>query len=259
MQSQGVIFLAQAAAIPKGENTGNEILMTNFPQYLGLGVFLACIALIFFVFSTQVKPTKAIAIEPTPNEHREVFAHTLIASPSAHEQPQQLIAAEAPQPTPTESLPQTYLTPPQPTEQIIPRTTPTPLPLVQQVQAASIGIFQQPLASYRSVSTYFSSYHPGVDLTDPTGTPVMAAASGVVIHAGWTSDGYGQSIVIDHQNGMTTRYAHLSVISVNMGQTVSAGQVIGAVGCTGNCTGSHLHFEVRIHGVAQNPFTYLPH
>jgi murein DD-endopeptidase MepM/ murein hydrolase activator NlpD len=97
--------------------------------------------------------------------------------------------------------------------------------------------------------------HEGIDISAPTGTAVRAAASGTVIYAG-SMGGYGTIIVLDHGNGLATAYAHLSSIWIG-GGSVSQGQGIGAVGCTGSCTGSHLHFEVRVNGSAVDPMGYL--
>jgi murein DD-endopeptidase MepM/ murein hydrolase activator NlpD len=96
--------------------------------------------------------------------------------------------------------------------------------------------------------------HEGIDISAPAGTTVRAAASGRVIYAGWMG-GYGQLVVIDHGNGLATAYAHLSAIYA--GGSVSQGQAIGAVGCTGSCTGNHLHFEVRVNGSPVDPMGYL--
>jgi murein DD-endopeptidase MepM/ murein hydrolase activator NlpD len=86
----------------------------------------------------------------------------------------------------------------------------------------------------------------------------MATDGGFISFAGWTDLGYGYLLVVDHANGFATYYAHLSRIYVAKGQAVDRGQVIGAVGSTGNSTGPHLHFEVRRYGVQQNPRAYLP-
>jgi murein DD-endopeptidase MepM/ murein hydrolase activator NlpD len=98
--------------------------------------------------------------------------------------------------------------------------------------------------------------HEGIDIGVASGTPIHAAASGRVVYSGWM-DGYGNLVAIDHGRGISTAYAHQSSIAVGNGQTVSQGQVIGYVGCTGHCFGPHLHFEVRINGTAVDPLGYL--
>lgn len=97
--------------------------------------------------------------------------------------------------------------------------------------------------------------HEGIDIGVGSGTPIHAAASGNVIYAGWLG-GYGNLIVIDHGGGLATAYAHQSSFAVT-GGSVSQGQVIGYVGCTGHCFGPHLHFEVRVNGNAVDPMGYL--
>jgi murein DD-endopeptidase MepM/ murein hydrolase activator NlpD len=98
--------------------------------------------------------------------------------------------------------------------------------------------------------------HEGIDITAPTGTPIWAAAAGTVIHAGWLG-GYGNLVVIDHGNGLATAYAHASVIVVAVGQEVAQGETVALVGSTGNSSGPHLHFEVRVNGIAVDPLLYL--
>ena len=99
--------------------------------------------------------------------------------------------------------------------------------------------------------------HAGIDIGAPTGTPIYAAKGGVVSFAG-TMGGYGNIVVVDHGDGMTTRYGHQSQILSSVGQTVHPGDQLGKVGSTGNSTGPHLHFEVRINDQPQNPIGYLP-
>ncbi|HAO43484.1 MAG: hypothetical protein CL533_19965 [Afipia sp.] len=98
--------------------------------------------------------------------------------------------------------------------------------------------------------------HSGLDFRASTGDPVRATAHGKVINAGW-SGGYGRLVEIDHGNGLSTRYGHLSAINVKIGQQVTIGQVIGEVGSTGRSTGPHLHYETRIDGDAVDPQKFL--
>ncbi|HZT65525.1 MAG TPA: peptidoglycan DD-metalloendopeptidase family protein [Acidimicrobiales bacterium] len=98
--------------------------------------------------------------------------------------------------------------------------------------------------------------HSGVDFGAPYGTAIHAAASGVVVAAGWMG-GYGQATVIDHGGSLATLYGHQEQILVAVGERVGRGQVIGLVGCTGWCTGPHVHFEVRVNGTPVNPLPYL--
>jgi murein DD-endopeptidase MepM/ murein hydrolase activator NlpD len=97
--------------------------------------------------------------------------------------------------------------------------------------------------------------HNGIDIGAGYGAPIVASASGTVIFAGWMG-GYGNFVIVDHGGGLSTAYAHQSSISVG-GGTVSQGQVLGYVGCTGHCFGPHLHFEVRVNGSAVDPLGYL--
>ena len=98
--------------------------------------------------------------------------------------------------------------------------------------------------------------HEGIDINCPYGAPNRAAAAGTVIYSGWLG-GYGNLVVVDHGNGLSTAYAHASAILVSVGQTVSQGETVSLVGATGHVTGPHLHFEVRINGVAVDPLLYL--
>lgn len=98
--------------------------------------------------------------------------------------------------------------------------------------------------------------HQGIDIGASTGTPISSVAPGTVIIAGWNG-GYGQLVVVDHGNGVSTAYAHMSSMSVGVGAAVGQGTIVGAVGSTGNSTGPHLHFEVRINGGAVDPLPYL--
>ncbi len=98
--------------------------------------------------------------------------------------------------------------------------------------------------------------HEGIDIAAPAGRPIRAAKAGVVTTAA-PEGAYGNLVVLDHGNGETTRYGHMSAFGVTKGQVVAIGQVIGQIGSTGRSTGNHLHFEIRINGVAMDPRLYL--
>jgi murein DD-endopeptidase MepM/ murein hydrolase activator NlpD len=102
----------------------------------------------------------------------------------------------------------------------------------------------------------WGSFHPGLDIADPEGTPIAASKAGVVVSAG-PNGGYGNFVVIDHGDATATAYAHQSRIAASDGQQVSQGETIGYVGSTGFSTGNHLHFEIRVNGSAVNPRDYL--
>ena len=102
----------------------------------------------------------------------------------------------------------------------------------------------------------WGTVHKGLDIGAAEGTPIKAAAGGTVTFSGWNNGGYGNLVIISHGNGVETYYAHCSSVNVKAGQSVSQGQLISRVGNTGNSFGAHLHFEVRVNGVAQNPRNY---
>ena len=101
-------------------------------------------------------------------------------------------------------------------------------------------------------------FHAGMDLLAARGTAVHAAAPGRVVLAGYAAGGWGNLVVIAHMNGVRTMYAHLSKVSVRRGQSVATGARLGLVGATGDASGPHLHFEVRVRGAAVDPLTALP-
>ena len=117
--------------------------------------------------------------------------------------------------------------------------------------------YRQPFSGDYPISQYFGETitdpdgHKGIDYLCPAGTPVLASEAGTVIKAGWDNTGYGNCVMIQHQDGNATLYAHLSQIYVTVGQKVVQSQVIGLSGNTGNSTGPHLHFEAR-----SNPADY---
>ncbi len=109
---------------------------------------------------------------------------------------------------------------------------------------------------YGQITKYYQRGHTGLDIGARSGSTIRAADSGTVTFTGWQG-GYGNFIIVNHGNGMITRYAHCSSISVSKGQQVARGETIGAVGSTGRSTGPHLHFEVLSGGSFQNPLSYL--
>lgn len=129
----------------------------------------------------------------------------------------------------------------------------TLLPTLQPISDARVG---SPFGLRTDPILGVSAMHEGLDFVAPTGTPVVAAAGGVVTMAEYHS-AYGKLIEIDHGNEFSSRYAHLSQINVKVGQLVKRGQSIALSGNTGRSTGPHLHFEVRYRGVAQNPARFL--
>jgi murein DD-endopeptidase MepM/ murein hydrolase activator NlpD len=118
------------------------------------------------------------------------------------------------------------------------------------------GRFVWPTAGY--VTQGYKRYHLALDIARAVGTPVKAADNGYVVVAGWSNDGYGNHIVIDHGNGYQTLYAHLNRIYVKVGTSVGKGTEIGQMGSSGRSTGPHLHFEIRKNGVRLNPISFLP-
>jgi murein DD-endopeptidase MepM/ murein hydrolase activator NlpD len=129
------------------------------------------------------------------------------------------------------------------------RLLPTILPVKDAALGSSFGYRSDPIAGLRSM-------HEGIDFSAEPGTPVVVAADGVVLSAAAHPE-YGNLIEVDHGEGLTSRYAHLARMDVQPGALVKRGACIGAVGSTGRSTGPHLHFEVRMLGIAQNPAHFL--
>jgi len=109
---------------------------------------------------------------------------------------------------------------------------------------------------WRNISVGGNRFHGGIDLAVPLGTPVLAARDGVVVKAGW-GGAYGNVVFLEHENGVQTRYAHLSRISVRVAEVMRQGDIVGFSGSTGASTGPHLHFELRLGGTAIDPRPYL--
>jgi murein DD-endopeptidase MepM/ murein hydrolase activator NlpD len=128
-------------------------------------------------------------------------------------------------------------------------SVPSRMPLDGARMTSGYGMRDHPILRQRR-------RHTGIDLAAPTGTPVYATADGIIERADWFSS-YGLFISIDHGADLQTRYAHMSRLAVAAGDRVEVGDVIGYVGSTGRSTGPHLHYEVRVDGVAVNPIPYM--
>ncbi len=135
-------------------------------------------------------------------------------------------------------------------------TRPEIISMVTTTMKTKHGL-QLPLASFRINQSFFS-YHPGVDLGAPTGTPVRAIMAGRVVLVLHLKYAYGNHIIVDHGSGITSLYAHLSKTRVKEGEIVNLDTVIGEVGSTGQSTGPHLHLEIRSESKTLNPFSVLP-
>lgn len=128
-------------------------------------------------------------------------------------------------------------------------SVPSRMPLSNAVLTSDFGMRSHPVLGGRRK-------HSGIDLAAPSGTPVYATADGIISRADWFSS-YGLYVSIEHGASLQTRYAHLSRLAVATGDTVSKGDLIGYVGSTGRSTGPHLHYEVRVDGLAVNPIPYM--
>lgn len=130
--------------------------------------------------------------------------------------------------------------------------------------ASGTGTYVWPAPGYKKITSPYGwrtllgkrSFHAGVDIGAPMGAKIVAVDAGTVLYAGWLGD-YGQVVIIDHGKGISTVYAHNSVLLVKTNDTVFKGQQISKAGSTGFSTGPHLHFEYRINGVKQNPLNYV--
>ena len=127
---------------------------------------------------------------------------------------------------------------------------------VNGIYLAVVPVTGRITSRFGAVESIRDHTHKGIDIAATRGTPILATASGKVSFAGWSS-GYGYLVKIDHGSGVETYYGHCSKLYVNVGEKVEAGDVIAAVGSTGNSTGNHLHFEIQLNGQCVNPQNYL--
>ena len=159
------------------------------------------------------------------------------------------------------SVGQTLIIPDGQPPQTAPKARPQPRYIAQGpsspgFQALGGGVFVWPTSG--GISQHYSWYHKGIDIPNRAAPGVGASDGGTVVVAGWLDGyGYGNRVVIDHNNGYRSLYAHLSNIYVSVGQSISRGQIIGQMGSTGRSTGTHLHFEIHYRGVPVNPLAIL--
>jgi murein DD-endopeptidase MepM/ murein hydrolase activator NlpD len=125
-----------------------------------------------------------------------------------------------------------------------------------ELQGTGTGYFTRPVKEY-ALTQGFHQWHAAVDLAYDLGTPVYAADGGTVVYSGWNPTGYGNLVILDHNNGWRTYYAHLNAIFNGCGEWVGRGDILGEMGNTGNSTGPHLHFEMLRFGTAVNPVGYI--
>ncbi len=142
---------------------------------------------------------------------------------------------------------------------IKPKEVPTaPRRYYAQVPGAGVGSGQFVWPASGRITQTPSWYHMAIDIANASAPDILAADGGTAIVAGWVQpSAYGNHVIIDHGNGYATLYAHLSQIYVSVGQQIAKGQALGKMGSTGRSTGTHLHFEVKVKGQAQNPLEYL--
>lgn len=137
-----------------------------------------------------------------------------------------------------------------------------PKPTIDRViLTTNIVAREHPILSWPirgGLTSRFSSYHKGIDISSSYGAPIRPLASGNVIFAGWDNHGFGNAIIIRSAAGYDSKYGHLSALNVKVGQRVEGDSVIGFIGATGVATGPHLHFEVYKDGLAINPLNVLP-
>lgn len=140
---------------------------------------------------------------------------------------------------------------------VIEKEKPSAPPAIAKIQAGVKGTSNFIWPTSGTISQYPVWYHMAVDIANSSAPAILASDRGTVVYAGCVRWGYGCHIVVDHGNGYRTLYAHLSRFSVSAGQVVSQGQVLGRMGCSGRCTGTHLHFEIRRGDSLLNPLSFL--
>ena len=176
----------------------------------------------------------------------------------ASDRPRMRLASASVASTSTTAAPTTTTTVAPTTTTTAPPPPPAPAPVRAETVAVVSSGFVWPARGpvWSGFGRRASGNHHGADIGAPSGAPIVAVLPGVVTFAGW-EQGYGLEVRVDHGNGMSTLYAHMSRTFVRPGQRVGQGEQLGAVGSTGRVSAPHLHFEVRLGGVPQNPMRWL--
>jgi len=145
-----------------------------------------------------------------------------------------------------------------PDDQLAPEPEPTP-PALEVIKRPTLQAGEKMLwpTKRRAITQYYSARHQGLDIDGDYTDPIYATDDGTVTFSGWNNTGYGNMVLIDHGNGIVSRYGHSSKVYVRVGQQVTRGDIIAMVGTTGRSTGTHLHFEVMVNGRRANPFKYV--
>lgn len=207
------------------------VVVTALGLTLAVGMLLRSVGL-------GASPVQADAGVSTPTPGPTLAAPTLTPEPT--------LATPTSTPEPTAAI----------TTAMQCQAPPTVLPCKTKDDETAEAEWQWPIRNTR-MSQGYSTKHPGWDLSGQIGQAVFAAARGKVAFAGWNNAGYGNLVMVDHGGGLQTWYAHLQYIVATAGQAVNAGDQLGTMGASGNAEGWHLHFEVRVNGVPQNPERYL--
>lgn len=243
--------------------TGSQVAAPIFAQVASAAITHLGESVAEIVPTPAFQPTATVEIIP-PTE-----TPVATSTPPPAETPLETPAAQPPTQTPLPSLTPTQaatstssgVPPPDilrdPSKKDITAADPSCADLTDMPQATGEFIWPSPFQALSGGD--FKEGHPGLDLNSPEGSPVYTSDTGLVIFAGWTGVlGYGNAILIDHGNGYQTLYGHLSQVSMYCGAKVEKGRLIGLSGNTGNSTGPHLHFEVRVPGGYLNPLKVLP-
>jgi murein DD-endopeptidase MepM/ murein hydrolase activator NlpD len=204
-----------------------------------------------------IDPAAIVAFAPNRLESADMIVEgSVLVLPGAVPPAPPPAPVETPAPAAPEPAPAPPAEPaPRPLPVVVETSAP-PQPAAPAVSTGFIWPVNGPLNS--RFGPRWGSFHSGIDIGAAYGSAVSAAGSGQVVLASYSSYGYGNYVIVRHGDGSETLYAHLSSIHVSRGQYVEQGDIVGAVGCTGWCTGPHLHFEVRIGGAPVDPLVYLP-